>query len=127
MNPEFRKLKSDFRTYKKMTIALSKYMDKLENENSSLKKSIEGFEGRMLVMAVRLVEHQERIEAIEESLHVVKKIKYIIDDNWNQSELEDAKFPQPRELGGQSLQRNVEAEKNISQFISYLEAKNEEM
>lgn len=124
MNDEFRKLQSDFRTYKKMTVSIAKNLDKLENENSSIKKSIEGFDGRMLVMAVRIVELQERIEAIEESLHEVKGKKSRIDDNWNQSKLKDAKIPSAKELEDQSLLRKVEAEQTLSQFISQLEEKN---
>jgi DNA repair exonuclease SbcCD ATPase subunit len=107
-----------------MTVSLAKNLDKLENEIPSIKKSIEGFDGRMLVMAVRIVELQERIEAIEESLHEVKSKKSRIDDNWNQSKLKEAKIPPPRELEGQSLLRKVEAEQTLSQFISQLEEKN---
>jgi hypothetical protein len=124
MNDEFPKLQSDFRTYKNMTVSLAKNMDKLENEIPSVKKSIEGFDGRMLVMAVKIVELQERIEAIEESSHDVKSKKTRFYDNWNLSKLKDAIIPPPRDQEGQSLQENLEVDQTLIQFISQLEEKN---
>jgi hypothetical protein len=110
-----------------MTVTLAKNLDKLENEIPLIKKSIEGFDGRMLVMAVRIVELQERIEAIKDLLHEVKNKKTSIDDNWNQSKLNNENIPPPKELEGQSSPRKTEAEQTLIQFMSQLEEKNKEI
>lgn len=66
MNDELSKLESEFKTYEKMAISLAKNLDELENDISSIKKVIEGYDGRMLTMALRIVELQERFENREE-------------------------------------------------------------
>jgi hypothetical protein len=75
MDDEFRKLELGFQTNKKMIISLAKNLDKHEVDVASIKKAVEGFDGRMLIMAVRIVELQERIERIDESLqHLISII-----------------------------------------------------
>ena len=124
MNDEFRKLQSDFRTYKKMTVSIANNLDRLENENPFIKKSIEGFDGRMLIMAVKIVELQERIEAIEESIHHSKSKKTQILEGGKESKLMDEKLPSSEQRVSQSLKGSVEYEESISQFLIRFEEKN---
>jgi hypothetical protein len=106
-----------------MIISLAKNLDKLGNDICSIKKSVEGFDGRMLIMAVRIIGLQERIDAIEESLHHAKNKKSQIIESWNESKLMDAKLPSSKERESHSLKRTVEYEQALSQFLLRLEEK----
>jgi chromosome segregation ATPase len=119
MEDEVRKLKLKFQTYMKMTISLAKNLDKLEEDADSIKKAVEGFDGRMLIMAVRIVELQEKIERIDESLQQV--ISLILE-----SENEYKKMGSEAKLRQQESQLNlnsVEYEQAINEFLLKLEEK----
>lgn len=120
MEDKYQKLDSDLQTYKKMTISLAKNLDKLEVVTSSIKKAIEGFDGRMLIMAVRLVDLQERIETIDASL---QRVIEIILDSGNDSKNNLANLQKPRPPDGQSNRNDVEYEQAISEFLLKLEKK----
>jgi chromosome segregation ATPase len=119
MEDEVQKLKLKFQTYMKMTISLAKNLDKLEEDADSIKKAVEGFDGRMLIMAVRIVELQEKIERIDESLQQV--ISLILE-----SENEYKKMGSEAKLRQQESQLNlnsVEYEQAINEFLLKLEEK----
>lgn len=64
-NNDLQKFKEDVQTQNKMIVSLAKYLDEIEKDVGSIKKDVRGFDGRMLIMALRIIELQEKVESID--------------------------------------------------------------
>jgi hypothetical protein len=103
-----------------MIISLAKNLDKHEVDVASIKKAVEGFDGRMLIMAVRIVELQERIERIDESLqHLIS----IILESGDEYKNRDAELQSVKQWERQPILNSVDYEQAITEFILKLDEK----